>query len=308
MRALLVLGLLLVLAGGAHAAPGRVQAGVLVLGYTPFDEAQGAYNADFYAWFRWNASELPANYSATTFELVNGVESKRTQIVNGTLTDGRREAWFRVSAEMRTTPRLADYPYDVQSLHVAMEDAAFNSTVLVFVPDSASGVSPETSVPGWRVSEVDVVVSEHYYPTFDESYSQLAVAVLIDRPPTFLTLKLFAPPVVFVLISAVSFFLHPSKSVTRITLGTGMLVNAVIFHQSQTARLPSSAGLTLYDAVNYTLDVFLIGSLLTSLLIALDEDWWKERDLTGQINRWGLAISIAGTVGVGLGFAAARLA
>lgn len=305
MRALLALLSLLALSSGAAAA-GEVQGGVLILGFMPFDEAQGTYRADFYAWFRWNASDLPANFSAESFEVVNGLEGKRAQIVNGTLPDGRREAWFRVDAELRTQPRLADYPYDVQTLTVDIEDSVFNESVLRYIPDPTSGLSPNATIPGWRLGGPETTVVAVPYAAFDETYSRLRFAVDIDRPPVFLTLKLFVPPVVFVLISAVSFFLHPSKSVTRITLGTGMLVNTVIFHQAQTAALPSSAGLTLYDSVMYTLDIFLVGSLVVSILIALDEDWWKDRDWTRPINRWGAAFTVAATAGVALGFILGR--
>lgn len=37
---------------------------------------------------------------------------------------------------------------------------------------------------------------------------------------------------------------------------------------------------------------FLVGCLVVSTLIHIDEDYWKDRDYTKRINIWGLAVTI----------------
>ena len=71
-----------------------------------------------------------------------------------------------------------------------------------------------------------------------------------------------------------------------------MLISAVMFHISQTVALPPMARLILFDKVMIAVYLFVVGSLAVTTLIAIDEDWWKERDHTKKINLYGAAATI----------------
>jgi len=109
----------------------------------------------------------------------------------------------------------------------------------------------------------------------------------VAREPVSTTVKTFLPPIAFMIVSGLSFFFHPSKVANRLGLGTSMLISAVLYHISQIVNLPSGGRLMLLDKIMFSVYAFLAGSLVVTTLIAIDEDYWKDRDYTRQINLYG---------------------
>lgn len=291
---LLALPLILPVAAAQGAAPVPVEVEVFVLSVNGYDVTKGTYAVDFYLTLRWNASDAPANFTATAFEFQNGRASATDKISDETdPTTGVREVNYRILAALSSEPHFEDYPYDVQRLTIALEDKTHQTDELVFVPvQDASGTDVEMRIPGWRLDNASFSQRVKDYPP-DEHFSRLQYTLTISREPLSSTIKAFLPPVAFMLVAGLAFFFHPSKVANRLTLGTGMLIAAVGFHISQTVSLPPIGTLILFDKVMLATYAFHVGGLVTSTLIHIDEDYWKDRDYTTQINVWGAVGSLA---------------
>ena len=295
-RALLVLGLsalLLGLAPVASAEPVEVELGIYVLTLGNHDVNKGTYVMDFYLVLRWNASAAPASFTPEKFEFMNGRASAKERIFDATdETTGVRETWYRVQANLYAEPTFKDYPYDTQHLSVVLEDPAANATSLVYVPmESMIGLDDGFRAAGWRVGEPVFTISDKDY-RFGETYSRASLTLDLSRERVSTSVKSLLPPVAFMVVSGLSFFIHPTKWANRVGLGTGMLISAVMFHVSQTVSLPPLGHLILFDKIMIAVYAFLVGSLIVTVLVAIDEDWWKESDHTRQINVYGAAATI----------------
>lgn len=295
LAALLVLCLAPRASAQADEGPVPVEVEVYVVNFGNYDVGKGTYVMDFYLTFRWNASAAPAGFSPGRFEFMNGRASGSPERISDEIDaeTGVREVDYRVQANLYSEPRFVDYPFDTQTVEVVFEDAVHDATMLRYVPvQEASGLDEGVRIPGWRIGTADLHEVIKVYPP-DEQFSRARFTVQISREPFSSGIKAFLPPVAFMLVAGLGFFFHPSKVANRITLGTGMLIAAVGFHISQTVSLPPMASLMLFDKVMLATYAFLVGSLVVSTLIAIDEDWWKDRDHTGPINRYGAAATIA---------------
>lgn len=283
--AFLALVLLAPPVGAQATEPVEVGVGLYVLSIGNYDVAKGTYTTDFYLILKWNSTQAPVGFTPERFEFMNGRATAKERIFND--TSSNREVWYRIQAQLYAEPQFSDYPYDKQTLSILMEDTTRPRSELVYVPLQAeSGLDSDARVPGWKSENVSFVEETKAYK-FGEEYSRLHFSVRVYREGLSSSIKSFLPPAAFIIVAALGFFFHPSKTLNRITLGTGMLVAAVAFHISQTSSLPPLGTLIFFDRVMISVYAFIAVTLAVGVLIAIDEDYWKDRDYTRAINVWG---------------------
>lgn len=287
---------LILLAGlwipSVDAAPVEVHVDLHVISFGNYDQAKGTYTLDLYLIFRWDPATA-GNLTPERFEFMNGRAAAEDLLFDGQGTDGRRELWYRIQANLYSEPRFSRYPYDRQVLRMELEDAVHPLSELVYVPEiSGTGLADDVRVAGWRIDSAEASIEVKDYP-FEEEYSRFTYTIEVTRPALSTTLRSFLPPLTFMIVAGVQFLLHPSKVGNRLGLGTGMLISAVGFHVSQTINLPALGVLTLFDRFMIATYVFIACSLAVTTMIAYDEDYWKDKDHTHAINRTGFALTIA---------------
>jgi hypothetical protein len=299
LAAAMLLGFVLSVPSGARAegpASGgavSVDVGLYIISFGNYDANKGTYTMDMYMWFRWNATSAPAGFTVDKFEFMNGRASSKDRIADDTdAVTGVREVWYRVQANLYSDPQFKQYPFDQQRLFVQFEDANLSSNKLVYRPlEDESGLDPQVKVAGWHLDRTAYSTSEKEYK-WGEKYSRVTFELDISREPTSTGIKTLLPPIVFCIVSGLSFFFPASKIAQRIGLGTSMLISAVMFHISQTAGLPPLGSLILLDKIMIATYAFLGASLICTALISIDEDFWKEKDYTAYTNKYGGLLTI----------------
>lgn len=286
------LALLLLAVPPAAAAPVQVSVELHVISFGNYDVNKGTYTLDLYLHLWYDNASAPEGFEVSRFEFMNGRAASK-ELLSDEDVDGQRDLWWRIQANLYSEPRFDRYPFDRQDLRLILEDAVHQDDELVYVPAvSGSGLDPDVKVAGWRIHDTDFGVETKEYP-FDESYSRFTYALQVEREPLSAALRSFLPPLAFMVVSGLSFFLHPSKVGQRITFGTSMLISAVGFHVSQTVSLPTLGKLTLFDNVMLSSYAFLAASLVVTALIAHNEDITKREGLTQKYNRQGFWLSLA---------------
>ena len=261
--------------------------GLYALSIGNFEFTKGTYTMDFYVQFKWSDKTLSPN----AFEFMNGRASSKEKIYEN-YTDTTSEVWYRVQANLFITPEFKNYPFDTQTLLIVIEDSKLNISNLKYtILEDVSGVDGQLSISGWSMDQFKVSVKEHQYP-WGEVYSQFVFSVKLSRNTGPTVLKIMLPPIIFCLVSGLSFFFKADKITHRLGLGTSMLISAVMFHLSQTASLPALPYLILIDKIMISVYAFLACSLLATAIIYIDDEYWKEVDYTKIVNRGGAAITI----------------
>ena len=300
LAASMLLGLLLSVPSAARAegpASGgavTVDVGLYVISFGNYDANKGTYVMDMYMWFRWNVSSAPAGFTIEKFEFMNGRASSKDKLSDETNAGtGIREVWYRVQANLYSDPQFKQYPFDQQRLLIQFEDANMSSSKLVYRPlAEESGLDPQVKVAGWHLDRSAYSTSEKEYK-WGERYSRVTFELVISREPTSTGIKTLLPPIVFCIVSGLSFFFPAGKIAQRIGLGTSMLISAVMFHISQTSALPPLGSLILMDKIMIATYSFLGASLIVTALISVNEDFWKKPKYTKYANLFGGILSVA---------------
>ncbi|MEM4293071.1 MAG: hypothetical protein QXJ27_02745 [Thermoplasmata archaeon] len=266
---------------------GNIEVGIYQLSIGNFDLGKGTFVADFYLVFRWE----DVNISPTSFEFINGRAASKEKIFEN-LTAGSCEVWYRIQANLYMAPEFTNYPFDAQYLPIIVEDAKNNNTIISYrVARNYSGYDEKVTVPGWRVDCAEIYVEEHEYP-WGEVYSRAVFTIKLVRDAGATAAKLMLPPIIFCIVSGLSFFFKADKITHRLGLGTSTLISAVMFHLSQTTSLPPLPSLILIDKIMISVYAFLASSLVATTLIYIDEEFWKHVDYTKQVNRYGAIFTI----------------
>lgn len=296
-------------APGAHAqadAPVEVGITLVVVSFGNYDAKQGSYLLDFYMVLEWDPRAAPANFTPEAFEFANGRATSRelqADVVNN--ATGMHELWYRIQANLYSEPRFEWYPFDEQTVEVRIEDTVHPRARLVYAPRMEdSGLDPDLHAAGWEVEAWSFETVENDY-SFDEPYDQARFVITLQRSVLSGVLKVILPPLAFVVISGVAFFLvGADKIATRFALTANMAISAVMFHAGQSASLPSLSRMIFLDRYMLAIDVFLFGCVLVTALVALAEMRWKDPGRSRRINlagAWSLPLAaIAAFLGLQL--------
>jgi hypothetical protein len=242
---------------------------------------------DFYLQFQWSDKSV----NPGSFEFMNGRAGSKEKIYENYTADSS-EVWYRVQANLFISPDFKDYPFDTQTLLVVVEDSKLNISGLRYtIIEDMSGIDPQFSISGWSSNDFDVGVTEHEYP-WGEVYSQFVFSVKLSRNTGPTVVKIMLPPIIFCLVSGLSFFFKADKITHRLGLGTSMLISAVMFHLSQTSSLPALPYLILLDKIMISVYAFLACSLLATAIIYLNDEYYKEKNYYNIFNKGGAAVTL----------------
>jgi len=279
--------------GTRQAAPGEVTVGIYVVGFGNFDANKGTYTIDFYLWLIWDATD--ANFTALGYEFMNGRASSTVKLSDETDPDtNTREVWYRIQASLYNEPQFKTYPFNEFDIVIQIEDSRLTTEDLVYVPDiEGSAIDDSLNIPGWQMKTMDMSVVDNAYENWGETYSRATYTISVGRAITTTAIKTLLPPIIFCIVSGLSFAFKPDKIANRIGFGTSMLISAVMFHISQTSSLPPMPMLMTIDKIMISTYGFLAASLFVTTVMYIDEEYWKDKDYTKEVNYYGAIIAIA---------------
>jgi len=275
------------------AAGNEVSVGIYVVGFGNFDANKGTYTIDFYMWMSWDsAGNITPQKS---YEFMNGRASSTSPLSDDTdPATGVRTVWYRIQAALYHEPDFSTYPFSKQAITIVIEDSKMKTDELVYVADTdGSGIDDSLSIAGWEMADFSITATDNTYDNWGETYSQLVFELDLNRAVTTTAIKTLLPPIIFCIVSGLSFAFKPDKIANRIGFGTSMLISAVMFHISQTASLPPMPSLMTIDKIMIATYGFLAASLLVTTLMYIDEEYWKESDHTKEVNYYGAILAVA---------------
>lgn len=236
--------------------PTVVKVGVYVLNVGKLDTSSGAFTVDFYLALSCDKPCTPGG-----FEFANGRATSVDKAV-----DEPTEKFYRIQAALVSNLNLSKYPFDEHVLTIQIEDREQTSGTQVYqVSLGDTGIDPAVTIAGWDLSGWDAKVVDHRYEIYGTTFSAYQFDLNIKRPVTAALLKSFLPAITIVLVGLLALFLTPDKILPRLTITTGSLTGAVLFHLNMTSSVPPVGYLTFADRfmiVNY---VVLAITLLTTL-------------------------------------------
>ena len=269
---ILTLLLFIMLAAGsaAHAEADTVKAGAYVVSVHDINFRDKEYTMRFWLWFLYKNPDF--NFS-TQLDIPNAKQIDPPQILSDSM-DGKAWVIMKMKETMKENWNVHDFPFDVQHLHLQVENTLFDKNSLVFLPDFAgSKYDSGDAIDGWNIRNFKVSASTNDYETgFGdhkqkiEYFSTFNIDMDIERDAWGLYMKIFIGMYIAFLIAAISFTPNPAELEPRFGLPVGGLFAAVGNKYIIDSLLPESSSFTLVDTLHTITFLGIFSTLVVSAI------------------------------------------
>jgi hypothetical protein len=237
-------------------------------------QADELFEVLFYWWIRVDSVDVNGDYShVSNIEFINA--EAETEVDYDTL-DPVTQTYLVVGRCKASIPYKADFrrfPYDIQSLVIAIENKVDNVDNIIFVPDNLT--LPINSIEHsnieilngnqFSIKELTARQANYVYETnfgdpaiegFDQ-YSRMEFVISVDRDPMGLMQKIALPLLVVLILSYLVFFIPDYEIGTASALTVTALLAAIAFQWTLNDALPKVSYLTMVDKIFYLVYVYI---------------------------------------------------
>ena len=254
--------------------PDTVRTGIYITSIHDIDFKQNEYAINLWIWFKYKKREFDFSQNlevpqAKTFtKLYSTVDS----------SNGDYYMLMKLQCLMKDSWKISHFPFDRQTLRLAIENSQFDSKSMVFQVDTlGKHFDPRFTLRGWTIDSFKINTGiKAYETTFGDpgltkphvEYSSYIVRLGIKRDATDLFWKMFLGMYVAFLISYICFYIHADHIDSRFGLSVGSLFAAVGNKYIIDASLPESTTFTLVDTL-HGITMFFIFLVITASVYSL---------------------------------------
>ena len=273
----LAIALGVVLAAPLSASAGDVYVGVYLHDLSRFQLKDGMVDVDFEMWAKWRGEvdeqgrPAPHAFDWTQLEVANAAQIEMRFLGIESDRDWHTARW-RVRGTLRGEFPMHRFPYDVQTVEVALELP--NQYGRLVADAAGSGVAHHFSLTDWLYEAVFHVRKDEVTVNSDlgllereglpSTLHRVAYQVRLKRPILTVALKMFLPLAIIVLVALVALFLPAGVAIgPRSSIGVTALLSCFAFQFTIADSLPAVAYLTLADTL------FLIAYVFSSTALVI---------------------------------------
>lgn len=262
------------ISNGRAQKPDTVKAGIYITSIHNIDFKEKEYTINFWLWMK---------YRNRDFNFLDNLEVPQAKTVEksfSTIDSSGEEIYMQMKLQcvMKDSWRIANFPFDRQTLRLSFENSQFDSRYLVFVPDTVGNhFDPRFTLRGWSIDSCNISAGEKIYETAfgDESfaqprteYSSFRVRLGLHRDASGLFWKVFLGMYIAFLIAYICFFIHTDGIDSRFGLSVGSLFAVIGNKYIIDSSLPESTSFTLVDTL-HGLTLFFIFTVITATAYSL---------------------------------------
>jgi hypothetical protein len=248
-----------------------VKVGIFITSIYSLGFAENDFGIDFWVWYIYKDSTI--NPLETT-EIVNS-ESRSVDFATTEWKGNMIWSTHKCSAMIKKNWDIGRFPLDGQTLDVMLEETNRDTSMLVYIADTAnSKIDESVKLNGWKVSDFKLVPSLYTYkttygdPTLSgtSSYARLSISTTIVRESKNIFLKLFLGLYVAFLIALSVFFLDGAEIGARTSLAVGALFASVGNKYIVDSSLPDHSSFTIVDKIHDVTFALILFSIVFSII------------------------------------------
>jgi hypothetical protein len=279
--------------------PDTVRIGCYIISLHNFNFREKEYTARFWLWMLYDSPDIEFHDDV---EIPNAKTLNFDAMVDDS-TAGNKWIQLKITANMKQTWNVKDYPFDEQELSIIVENSKYDARTVVFVPDTVGQYyDPEFVVEGWHIKEFGVSTGISHYATGfgdasldkpESDYSKYIIHIKLERNSWGLFFKIFLGMYVAFAISIVSFWVDSEHTESRFALPVGGLFAAVGNKYIIDSYLPESSAFTTVDILHGAtfVSIFITIAFAALSLRFGDEGNLKQSKKTDKVVRAVLSIS-----------------
>ena len=251
-----------------------VSVGIYITSIHNIDFKQKEYTITFWLWLK---------YKNKDFDFWKNLEVPQAKTVDKSffLIDSSHEKVYmqmKLQCVMKDSWRIANFPYDLQTLRLSIENSQYDSRSLVFVADTVGQhFDPRFTLRGWNIDSCVISTGTKAYetafgdetiPTPHTEYSTFRTKLVIRRDASGLFWKMFIGMYIAFLIAYICFYIHADGIDSRFGLSVGSLFAVIGNKYIIDSALPETSSFTLVDTL-HGLTLFVIFSVITCTAYSL---------------------------------------
>ena len=271
--------------------PDTVKVGIYITSIHDIDFKQKEYSVNFWIWLK---------YKNEGYDFFNNLEIPQAKDVTRSFvtTDSSKGIYItqmKLQCVMKDSWRIVNFPFDRQSLRIAIENSQFDSRYLVFVADTVGNhYDPRFTLRGWTIDSCLISTGIKTYETnFGDDdigkpkteYSSFRIRLVVSREATGLFWKMFLGMYIAFLISYVCFYIHADGMDSRFGLTVGSLFAVIGNKYIIDSALPESSSFTLVDLL-HGITLFFIFTTIAANAYSLN---LIKKDKTAKAYRFDMA-------------------
>lgn len=236
--------------------PDTVRIGCYIISLHNFNFREKEYTARFWLWMLYDSPDIEFHDDV---EIPNAKTLNFDAMVDDS-TAGNKWIQLKITANMKQTWNVKDYPFDEQELQIIIENSKYDARTVVFVPDTVGQYfDPDFVVEGWRIKNFEVSTGVSHYATGfgdasldkpESDYSKYIIKIKLERSAWGLFFKIFLGMYVAFAIAIVSFWVDSEHTESRFALPVGGLFAAVGNKYIIDSYLPESSAFTTVDILH----------------------------------------------------------
>lgn len=254
--------------------PDTVKVGTYVTSIHNIDFKQKEYAISLWLWLK---------YKRKDFNFLQNLEIPQAKSVDksfAVVDSSKPETYVQMKLQcvMKDNWKIANFPFDRQTLRFSIENSQFDSKALVFVPDTVGAhYDARFTLNGWHIDSCLLNTTTRVYETGfgDETlakprteYSAFRLRMSITRDASGLFWKMFLGMYIAFLIAYVCFYIHSDSVDSRFGLSVGSLFAVIGNKYIIDSSLPESTSFTLVDTL-HGLTLFAIFLIITATAYSL---------------------------------------
>jgi len=233
-----------------------VKTGIYITSIHDIDFKQKEFAVTFWLWLKYKNRE----FEFDKYLEVPNAKSVDKSFYTVDVVDGKIRMVMRLQCVMKDSWRIANFPYDKQTLRISVENSQFDNRYLIFEPDTlGNNFDKRFTLRGWTIDSCLMSAGTKVYETAfgDESYakprmefSSFRTRLVITRDGSGLFWKMFLGMYLAFLISYTCFHIHTDSIDSRFGLSVGSLFAVIGNKYIVDSSLPESTSFTLVDTLH----------------------------------------------------------
>jgi hypothetical protein len=236
--------------------PDTVKIGCYIISLHDFNFREKEYTARFWLWMLYDSPDIDFHDDV---EIPNAKNLNFDVLVEDS-TAGKKWVQMKITANMKETWSVKDYPFDEQKLMIIIENSKYDARTVVFEPEAdGQYYDPDFVVQGWTINKFSVTTGTSHYATGfgdaslekpESDYAKFVIEIHLVRNAWGLFLKLFLGMYVAFAISFAAFWVGAGHPESRFALPVGGLFAAVGNKYIIDSYLPESSAFTTVDILH----------------------------------------------------------
>jgi hypothetical protein len=276
-------------AGAPPAGAQQVTVGVYPTVVDDLNIAASTYDVVAYVWFKWKGPIDPtAGLEFTNVSERQNFTLHKLSAAPVLLKDGSHYQLIQIHGRFFQPFSLIDFPFDRQTLTIALEDEVNAHHAIVYVPDlKDSGFGASLQIPGWRMLGWHAEATTQDYASHfgapeiagSTRHAGLRFAIAIERRASFFLWKLFLPLLIVLSANWLAFLIKPDLVDVRTALTATALLTLVFLQKSYSDELPEIGTLVLMDKIYAVAYLLVLATLAHVVTVAT---WQKRAGVTDE--------------------------